>query len=1228
MKKMFKMLSLICVLALSVTAFSVLALAAGPAYDRGNIQEAAKLAEEFLELETDEERIAKVKELSDYLFVNVIGVKHSKAVFAEIYGGVDCDACRGKEERCADCEGKMGPYAEYRYNKLYDLFDKIMAYGAVYLIDNYDAEAHNYEQRATVQWLERFLEYEIADYTKADVLADDFFAEFDFETCAVKSVEIDEVNRKATYVITISNPTKDEISFAVSETLDADMISEIDSVVVGDVALTDEDYTYDDTNGAFAIADGKVKVPGVGYNAEAVPTEGVTVVTVTASIDEGYVFPTEPASTVGDTGEGEPADTPNSGDGASGEPSDTPGAGDETVTEPTIAEYYEQIKASYEAVLQAAKDKLSNDSLDEFVYSELLFNPDYTINHSKYIANYKNAVWYGAMYENGYRPGDVMPKHMYGFDGEKFISVTTGMGDYDRLDEGSYVIFDDSVSTFYQGTDKRFVEVPVKRNYVYNEVDGGFVQVDDGDGIYDFIEFEGYGKLLDPDPFLHIDMTGKYMGGSNPYTNWASSTPGILNMVMQTDVTYFTSKGDIKFQPYYNYPSGYTGTSFLDMRNRDLVLARNGKTPDGVSYGAGNYKLVDAIVPGKWTNIAMVLRGADSEIDIYVDYELVFTSPTTRTDITSYYSVRASVEGDTTGDTIGSALKNTVIYQGTALRDFHKFDKMSDEEKFAYYADYISQEGQSPSSQIYAYEQMTQSLPLYFVAEEGFEGSHIDAEGNVIGGEFKTEDAMLIAAVKQYYSFDYSALVASYKLENAKAYKALVDKLTAIERRYNTIDARARAVADVDKFVALYSDEDGNITYIDTECEYYVGAKADYDKASELLANDEISFEFVFEMEKCNTTGLYKKKQMYYENATAILKASVFDETITEAGETRLTAAYAVYEKVPEELGAMVIKQNSKYLVMYIDYTQDFDTVESWEQNYDLLSYPLSKARDIIKTGKYDPAYTEGEPGTDSYKSLESLLVWYELINSYFYDRLQTEHIEYIKALQKRYAESDSYMEKLGICGEIKRYTESAELDLNNPEIKLLIEKNEEYLAEIGELEAPYIAQRDKRTELFVSVIKKLDVTEDYNEMKALADEATSYYYTMTVGPTAVITDEQITEAINKYNYYIEYVEKVAVTSADFVLVVNQLDGADTFTKRYAVLAEAAALIEYVSEDIEGVSEAYAEYEAAYEDYMAVIAPANVELKQTQGAVISLRTGYCVSAVLAEFAKLIGSIVD
>ena len=146
--------------------------------------------------------------------------------------------------------------------------------------------------------------------------------------------------------------------------------------------------------------------------------------------------------------------------------------------------------------------------------------------------------------------------------------------------------------------------------------------------------------------------------------------------------------------------------------------------------------------------------------------------------------------------------------------------------------------------------------------------------------------------------------------------------------------------------------------------------------------------------------------------------------------------------------------------------------------------------------------------------------------------------------------------------------------------------------------------------------------------MKALADEATSYYYTMTVGPTAVITDEQITEAINKYNYYIEYVEKVAVTSADFVLVVNQLDGADTFTKRYAVLAEAAALIEYVSEDIEGVSEAYAEYEAAYEDYMAVIAPANVELKQTQGAVISLRTGYCVSAVLAEFAKLIGSIVD
>ncbi len=1242
MKKLFKMLSLICVLALSITAFSVLAMAAaGPSYNRGDILKASTLAEDFLELETDAERIAKAKELSDYLFANVIGVKYSKAVFAEIYGGVDCDNCRGKEDPCSNCEGKMGPYAEYRYNMYLKLVDKIMAYAAVYLIENFDSEAKIYQQRATVQWIERFLERDIADYTKSEVLAEDFFAEFAFELTSVKSVETDFENLKAVYTIVITNPAKDALDLAINETLDADMIAAIESVLVGETELTAEDYVYNDETGEFTIAEGKVTAPGVGYPlGEQAPAAGEIAITVVASIDEAYELPADDEAVAdGEAADGEAADGEAAdgevadGEAADGEAADGEAADDEVVEveEPTIKDYYEELKASVDATIEAAKDKLSSDSLDEYVYSTLHFNPDYTTGYTKYMLNYANATWYGTMYENGYRVGDVMPKFMYSFDGKKFSSVATGTGAYDKLDEGSYVIFDDSVSTFYQGSSTNFVEVPVKRNYVYNEVDGAFIQVEDGEGIYDFIQFGGYGQLLKPAPFLHIDKTNKYMASNNPLTNWSgTNTGGILNMVTQTDVTYFSSKGSMRFDmQYYRSSTGSnTGAVCLEMRNRDLIMNLAGRTPDGVARKAGEVKLIDAIVPGKWTNVAMVLRGADAEIDIYVDHELVYIARASYSDITGYYAVRASVHGDTTGDSIGGSLKNTRIFQGTAPRDFYKFDNMNSADEFVYYGDFISKEGPSAASKIYAYDQMALNLSLYFSLDTEHEGSHIDENGNVIGGAFESDNEAVNNAIKQFFSFDYETVSKEYKADNAKGYKALVDKLAAIQRRYSTIESRKTAVSDVDKFVAGYSDSDGNLIYIDTECDDYVTAKAAYDKACDLLANDEASFEFVYEMEQYNVTGLYKKKLMRYENATAILKTAVFDESITDEGETRLAAAYAIYEKAPEELEAMVYKQNSKYLVMYIEYTQDFDTVESWEANYNTLSYPLSKAREIINTGKYDPTYSEGEEGTDSYKSLENLLVWYELINSYFYDKIQAEHIAYIKQLQDRYAQSDSYMEKLGICSEIKRYMESADIDLENPELKLLVEKNEAYLAEIDALEAPYIAQRDKRTELFVSVIKKLTVAEGYNAIKALTEEASSYFYTMTVGATAVVTDEQITEAINKHNCYIEYVEKVAEFSADFVFVVEKLEDADTFAERYAVLAEANALLEYVSEDIDGVSEAYAEYEAAYEEYMAVIAPANAELKEAQSAVISLRSGYCVSAILAEFAKLIGSIVD
>ncbi len=1213
MKKLFKMLSLICVLTLTVAAFSVLATAATSAsYDEGDILEVSTRVENFLALETDAERVALAKELNAYLFSNVIGVRYSQAVYAKIYGEMRCEDCKDAKYACDNCAGKMTPYAQYKYERYQSLIEKIMAYGAVVLIDSYDATAHNYEQKTLSNWVSRMLEHDVGGYTKSEILADDFFAEFDSDAYTTVEFSLDTESGTAVYTVTALNPGKDAIEIAVSEILNTAMVDSITKVEINGEVITSDDYTYDAVSGTLSIA--KLAVPGAQYavNAEterAEMTAGEATVTVSVTVKEGYEAPAQ-------------QDTESDG---------------EVEAEPTLKELAEELYAKVDAVLAESLDVLSSGALDEYVYSTIYYNPDYRTNHTKYIANYANATWYGTMYEDGYRTDVLMPKYNQTLIDGKFVGVASGAGKYDLIEKGDYVIFDEGVETYYVSTAKGLIEAEVKRNYVYNEVDGGFVKVADGKGIYDLYDydFKGYGMLLPYEYFLHIDMTGNTMTSNRPYNNMAgSNTGGITTMVMQTDITHFSTKGHLAFYPYvwYNNGASYGGTSVFTMENGHLYMSSAGVGADGKSYKGNELVIKDVIVPGKWTNVAVVLNVNKGVYDIYVDYEYVYSAKIAQSNVTGYYSVRAQVFGDGTGVSRGCSFKNTYVYQGTAPRDLSKFDSMSVAERFAYYGEHVSDSENTTPSRIYAYSQMQINASTYFVPDEDYMGSHVgvDENGNpiLVGGTVKTVDENVINALIQFYSFDYDALLSTYKAENTAAYAEVIKSLTEATRRYSTITARNQAIKDIDKFLLPYQNSEGELVYIDTDSDVYKDAKAKYDKAVAQLAADEASYEFVKVMESYNGSGIYNKKLSFYERAVELMKTTIFDDTITDAGETRLEEAYAIYDRCPEELEAMVYKQNSKYLVMYIDYTMSFDTVESWEENYNHLSYPVSKAREIIKTGKYDVNYTEGTPGTDSYKSLAELLEWYELINDYFFAALQQEHIDYIIELQTKYTETESYMEKLGICNEIKRYTESADIDFNNAQVQILLQKNEEYLAEVDGLEESYIAQRNKRTELFVSVIKKLDVSEGYNEMKALLDEAVSYYYTMTVGATDVITDEQITEAINKYNYYIEYEKKVVESSADFEIIVAGLDDATTYAEYYTVLAEVQPLLDYVSKDIEGVRAAYDKYEMAYNSYMSITSPAKAEIQETQGSVISLRTGYCVSEILAIFAELVGSIVD
>ena len=526
---------------------------------------------------------------------------------------------------------------------------------------------------------------------------------------------------------------------------------------------------------------------------------------------------------------------------------------------------------------------------------------------------------------------------------------------------------------------------------------------------------------------------------------------------------------------------------------------------------------------------------------------------------------------------------------------------------------------------MYAYEWMKENVNKFYNPTEGNEYGYIDENGKLAGGTFiEGASKELISAVTDFYKFDYDVLLGEYKKENTDKYVELVNKFKDIKRLYDQIGSRETAKNNVDSYVLQNSDAQGVIVFLDTDGDKFKEAYEKYTQLCIELENDKKSFEFVSAMEYYDTFKLYKKKADQYEVAKQLLRDNVYDQSIPDE---RLANALALYGKVPEQLDAMISVENSEYLVMYIEYTKQFDSITLWEQNYSKIDYAISKARAILSSGKYDKNYVEvDDDGNET--SLAELISWYELINGYFYEKLQQEHIAYITELQQRYIETDSYMEKFGICNAIKSYIESADMDLEDTRIKILIEKTEEYLSEIDALEGPYLAQRDKETELFISVVKMLDAAEGYNEISELIAEATNHYYSMTVGATDAVTEEEFSAALEKYNYYIEYRNETADASEDFKLIVSKLSSDKKYSEIYRILKDASALVDYISKDIEGVSEAYNKYSAAYDDYVAVTSPVRAEIAETQSSVVSLRSGYGVAAIMSFFAGLVQSVAD
>ena len=315
---------------------------------------------------------------------------------------------------------------------------------------------------------------------------------------------------------------------------------------------------------------------------------------------------------------------------------------------------------------------------------------------------------------------------------------------------------------------------------------------------------------------------------------------------------------------------------------------------------------------------------------------------------------------------------------------------------------------------------------------------------------------------------------------------------------------------------------------------------------------------------------------------------------------------------------AATIAQNSKYLFMYLDYLADFTDETAWEADFATLDRIVTKARALVKEGNYDPTY----------KNLSAMVTAFAPMDAYFYAKLQASHIAYINALNAAFDSSEMYIEKLGICAEIKKYAESVDIDPANADLAALIAANEQRLASMDDLKDAYVEILYDNADAFVAVVSGLNENKTYNEVIAIIEDASEYYYSMVIADTETLTEAEIAAAVDKYNEYIVYAEETLKKSEDFKVVVNAIASAVSYSERYQLISEAYDLVDFVSTDVTGVSAAISVYDDAYEDYMSLVNGAKTEMVATQASVVTLRSKWGCANILNFFAELVGFTLD
>ena len=634
--------------------------------------------------------------------------------------------------------------------------------------------------------------------------------------------------------------------------------------------------------------------------------------------------------------------------------------------------------------------------------------------------------------------------------------------------------------------------------------------------------------------------------------------------------------------------------------------------------------LEGALVKGGWLDIIIALDPITFNYSLYVEGQFLAEYDASLNGASFDHSkvvLRLSGGASTQGEI---AYDNFKIYAGSNYRNPDRLKNMTDDEKFVYYVNYFSKDTNPVLDRKASYDRATAVVRNY---------CSIDAEtGNYELYPPYVDNAEISDAVATYMTFNIDALVAQAKLDNLRSYSNLIAKLGAVERSKDTITTRNGILSEIDTFNKV------NLNLVDTECDLYTvtsdgtiteGANGvrDYDeliliynKVSKQITYDTNADVFVGYMQRFEKATSISATQRYYNFAKSYIDEDLIDLNLILVDTTpfrsnfqSLIDAYEIYINAAAKIDQVTKINNSKRIVQCVNVISHYRTEEQWEANRDVINEYIFIVKDAVfgTDANGDVLYDE------SYDGLDEALRFYKRVYAYFYAQMQDQHDAELAHLLGLISATDNYVEKIGLVALIDRYVDTNDVDYEDPRIAKHLSNLETCRSELVLRGEDYSKFLHQNSVYFVNYVDKMRTAKTYAEQVEYYEQAALLYFSLDA------TVEGTLEAIEIYDEYNVKLKVIKESSVNFLEAMSIYRACQTEEEKYEALVECYYNAQFAELSYEGVAEAMAEYQAAYDAYVSYANSVNNDLTAAGNAVGSLRVNCGITVIIAIIIKKI-----